>query len=591
MRLLYLCIILCALANHAFTQNEELILPIGMTDEEHRLMPSYLQESSLRNSNGILTPPTSPVRTMAEWEEMQAIVVTFRSFLPLLTEIIRAAQKECEVIVVTNNISSTQNYLLDRDIDIEENITFLLDNSNSLWVRDYGGNPVYTNDVDSLIMIDWIYNRPRPHDDDIPTTVAEYLDIPLYQTLAAPFDLVHTGGNFMADGLGKGFSSTLVDEENAFPNTWGESVHTPEDVNAIMQDFMGISEYVKMETLPYDGIHHIDMHMKLLDETTLLVGEYPAGIADGPQIEANIQYVLDNFTTSYDTAFDIIRIPMPPDENGRYPHQGGDYRTYANALFVNNSILVPTYEEEFDTTALRIWEESMPGYNVVGIDCNSIIPYGGAIHCITKEVGVDDPLWIAHEKLMDVPQAQVEGYTAGAIIKHRSGILSAKLWYQTNEEPSFIAIPMTLVDAATDTWSATIPEQAAGSRIQYYIEAISNSGKKITRPLPAPEGYFEFLVDDVVSSDDVNAPILSLEKIYPNPASAITVIPVVAEKEEWIVISLRDIHGKTLKTIFEGKTSIGHQNFFVDADKFSTGIYLVEMQSSTKNISQKLVIK
>lgn len=38
---------------------------------------------------------------------------------------------------------------------------------------------------------------------------------------------------------------------------------------------MGIDRYIKMDELPYDGIHHIDMHMKLLDEETLLVGEYP----------------------------------------------------------------------------------------------------------------------------------------------------------------------------------------------------------------------------------------------------------------------------------------------------------------------------
>lgn len=36
---------------------------------------------------------------------------------------------------------------------------------------------------------------------------------------------------------------------------------------------MGIERYIKMQTLPYDGIHHIDMHMKLLDEETLLVGQ------------------------------------------------------------------------------------------------------------------------------------------------------------------------------------------------------------------------------------------------------------------------------------------------------------------------------
>ena len=55
---------------------------------------------------------------------------------------------------------------------------------------------------------------------------------------------------------------------------------------------MGINRYVLMDKLPYDQIHHIDMHLKLLDEETLLVGEYPPGIADGPQIEQNLAYVV-----------------------------------------------------------------------------------------------------------------------------------------------------------------------------------------------------------------------------------------------------------------------------------------------------------
>ena len=35
-------------------------------------------------------------------------------------------------------------------------------------------------------------------------------------------------------------------------------------------------------------IHHVDMHMKLLDEETILVGEYPEGVSDYYLIESNI---------------------------------------------------------------------------------------------------------------------------------------------------------------------------------------------------------------------------------------------------------------------------------------------------------------
>ena len=85
--------------------------------------------------------------------------------------------------------------------------------------------------------------------------------------------------------------------------------------------------------------------------------------------------------------------------------------------------MVPTYEEQYDTTALRIWEEIMPGYNIVGIDCNSIIPLSGALHCITKEVGVNEPLWITHKKVKTA--CIEEDIEVTAQIKHIQGVASA----------------------------------------------------------------------------------------------------------------------------------------------------------------------
>lgn len=60
------------------------------------------------------------------------------------------------------------------------------------------------------------------------------------------------------------------------------------DIDQIMNDDLAIDRYIKMETLPFIIIHHLDMQMKLLDKQTLLVGEYPDGIADGPQINAKL---------------------------------------------------------------------------------------------------------------------------------------------------------------------------------------------------------------------------------------------------------------------------------------------------------------
>ena len=260
--------------------------------------------------------------------------------------------------------------------------------------------------------MDWIYNRNRPYDDLVPEKVAEYFNMNMHNTTQAPWDLMATGGNFMSDGMGTAFSSELIVDENSGGYAW-EGLdgnvyypdHTIEEINNTLEEFMGIDNYIIMENLPYDGIHHIDMHMKLLNEETLLIAEYPEGVADGPQIEANIQYVFENYNSAFGTPYEVIWIPSPPSSSGNYPDNNGYYRTYTNSVFVNSTVLVPFYRTEYDTIAQRIYEQALPGYNIIGIDVDNqgqnLISYSGAIHCITHSVGVNEPLLIQHQELED----------------------------------------------------------------------------------------------------------------------------------------------------------------------------------------------
>ena len=189
-------------------------------------------------------------------------------------------------------------------------------------------------------------------------------------------------------------------------------------------------------------------------------------MADGPQIEANLQYVTSNFKSSFGTPYKVVRIPMPPDSNGAYPDQDGDYRTYANAVFVNKTVLVPFYEQQFDTTARRIWQENLPGYQIVGIDCNSIINLSGAIHCITKEIGVADPLRIVHQELPCMKNAEwPDGYPIWVDVAHRSGLASAKIYYTTDTTIAWQSVdlpyyPRTTPPGATKALFPSKPREA-----------------------------------------------------------------------------------------------------------------------------------
>jgi agmatine deiminase len=459
-------------------------MPHSMTLDEQKVMADYLRDKYSSTIRSIPVPPPGQVRTMAEWEEIQALIITWSGQATILKEIVRNAVKECKVLIITTTPDAVATQLTSADIPLDS-VEFVNTPFNSIWVRDYGPWTVYQNDVDSLWLIDWIYNRPRQNDDASPLAVAEHLNLPIYEATTFPYNWVHTGGNHLPDGMGTVFSSMLVLEENP--------EKTEAQIDSIANLFLGVKQYIKFPTLPFDGIHHLDMHMRVIDEETIFFGQYPEGIADGPQIESNINYLTEEFNTAFGNKYNIIRLPMPPDASGRYPNTGGAYRTYTNSVFVNKTVLVPTYQERYDTTALRIYRENLPGYNVVGINCNSIIGSLGAIHCITKTVGDDDPLLIAHPRLRDSDDASLE-YPVVAYIKHRDGIASAKLYYRVAPDSFYTQVPMVLVDSVAHSWAALIPPQQAGSVIQYYIHATANSGKQQVRPIVAPEGYFKFKV-------------------------------------------------------------------------------------------------
>src|ERR1041384_7642072 len=182
-----------------------------MTDQEKLLLPKYKPHQST-DVNKLLsvTPPSSPVRTIGEWEELQGLLITWAQFNPMLKEIVRAAKQETRVYIVCSNAQTVINYLNQAPAVDTVNVSFVIAPFNSVWCRDYGPWSAYTNDVDTLITVDWIYNRPRPLDDVTPSVISNILGTPFYTTTTPPWDLVNTGGNFMTDGFGTAFASNLI---------------------------------------------------------------------------------------------------------------------------------------------------------------------------------------------------------------------------------------------------------------------------------------------------------------------------------------------------------------------------------------------
>jgi agmatine/peptidylarginine deiminase len=557
---------------------------------QNQLLPHYLSEEEtqhLRNyippqyESDFLDPPTNPVRAMAEWEELQGLMITWASFPNILAQIVDHAQEEVTVFIVCSDSNSVKNYLTNQQVPLR-NLFFIQTSYNSIWIRDYGPWTAYTENTDTLNIIDWIYNRPRPADDLIPGTFASIINAPFYAATTAPNNLVHSGGNLMVDGHGTAFSSKLILNENP-----GK---TEAEIDTIIKKFMGINRYIKMNTLHYDVIHHIDMHMKLLDEETLLVGEYPPGVADGPFIEANLNYILNNFTTCYGQPYKVVRIPMPPDQFGRYPDAGGDYRTYTNSVIVNRTVIMPTYELQYDTTAFRIYREAMPGYNIVGINSNSIIPLLGTIHCIVKEVGAYNPIHISHAPL-DSQLYVTPSYPVLANITNNSGIQQVTVYWTVDTTQGFNTLTMT--NTTQDSFRAEIPQQAPGTEVSYYLEAISVSQKVRTRPVTAPEGLYRFSVAvpvSIANESTENIQEITLYPSYPNPFNSSTTIKFHLPVQSEVSLDVYNSLGEKVTTLHRGLLKSGDHSYEWNADPAGSGIYFYRLTATGYTETQKILL-
>ena len=579
-RIVTLSLIL-ALGSSVFAQH----LPHALAPQEIPLIPAYRASRADADRN-IHTPPNFPVRTMAEWEEIQTLCIAWIDYEPILKRIVRYAKDECEVLIVTDNAANVQSILMDNTaggpLPDLNNITFLNAPFNTVWMRDYGAECIYKNDVDSLFLFDWIYNRPRPADDAVPDAIGAFKNIGVYNTSTPPWDMVGTGGNFMADGAGTYVGESLFLDENGPPplGQYNITIRDELGVDTIMQHFMGIppSRNIKMTDLPNDVIHHVDMHMKLIDEERLLTGSFPIGVSDGPQIETNVQAILNNEVNCFGQPYKFVRIPMPPSTGGQYP-PFASYRTYANNVFINKTILVPTYRTEYDTTGLRILREAEPGYRIIGIDCDdngaNIIAASGAIHCITKGIGVADPLLIRHQSLQDTYDTQ-NPYAVNAYVRHKSGITAAALYWSTDTTQAWNSVPMA--DMGSNNWSATIPAHPANSTIYYYIEGHANNGKTQVRPIVAPHGWWRFRVLDIGSAiADPQGPVIT--DVFPDPCHELMMITLDRVRNERVRIALFDALGREARLVQDGPI-MSDGRVFVDVGTLAPGTYALVAESA-----------
>ena len=79
-----------------------------------------------------------------------------------------------------------------------------------------------------------------------------------------------------------------------------------------------------------------------------------------------------------------------------------------------------------------------------------------------------------------------------------------------------------------------------------------------------------------------------INSIYPNPFNPKVNIDFFNPKNDQVSVKVYDLNGRLVSTIHEGLLNHGNHNFAWDANHFSSGLYIVSIQSKTSSINSKI---
>ena len=194
-------------------------------------------------------------------------------------------------------------------------------------------------------------------------------------------DFVLEGGSIESDGRGTVLTTSvcLMAPHRNQPMTQAE-------VETVLKERLCARKTVWFDygqLIGDDTDGHIDTIVRVCPDNTLLyVGcddENDPQYADLKALENQLQQATDADGRPYR----LLKLPMPDalyDDGDRLP------ATYANFLIINGAVIVPTYnQEENDARALELVAEAFPGYDIIGIDSQTIVRQHGSIHCLTMQ--------------------------------------------------------------------------------------------------------------------------------------------------------------------------------------------------------------
>jgi agmatine deiminase len=302
-------------------------------------------------------------------------------------EIVRHLHQGERVRILVNgrrNEEQARETLRSAGVDLER-IEFYRIRTNRVWTRDYG--PIFVQDDGGATAItDWKFNAwakyPNWHRDDaVPKKIARALKLRSVRPRIDDERIVLEGGSVEVNGEGL----LLTTEQCLLSPVQARNPRLSRaDLEQVLMDYLGVRKVLWLNWgIEGDDTHgHIDDLARFVGPRTIVTV-----IEDDP-LDANYDPLQENLArlrgmTDMDgNALEVVTLPMPRAlyfDGQRLP------ASYANFYIANDRVLVPTFNDPRDRTALGVLADLFPTRQIVGIHAVDLVWGLGTLHCMTQQ--------------------------------------------------------------------------------------------------------------------------------------------------------------------------------------------------------------
>lgn len=334
-------------------------------------------------------------RMRAEWEKQKAVLFAFphqwsdwqpylsearENFIEIIKQVLRF-----ESVILIHHPNDLEGKQIIEEVFGEQikegRLKVYAIPCNDTWARDFGAINLLEDKENVLLDFGfngWGLKFASNWDNQINSALKELGE---FSDELRVMDMILEGGSIESDGKGVILTNTqCLLEKNRNPHL------NQEQIESKLKEHLGAKKILWLShgyLAGDDTDSHIDTLARFIS---------PAQIAYvGCDDEDDEHYVelkameqeLKNLKDINGEPYELIKLPFVRaifDEGERLP------ATYANFLFVNHALLVPTYGDSNDYLALQILQNALPHLEVIGVDCQTLIRQHGSLHCVSMQI-------------------------------------------------------------------------------------------------------------------------------------------------------------------------------------------------------------